>query len=115
MNAPYNQAVNDCPHRIREYRLKQNISQERLGALIGTSRVNIHKYETNKVPVTLHTLLDIAKALQIPPEYLLTDFVLPQGVKKHILDWIKKAPSHQVDGVMALITGYATLAEKNGD
>jgi len=83
--------------------------------LIGTSRVNIHKYETNKIPVTLHTFLDIAKALQIPPEYLLTSYTPPQGVRKHILDWIEEAPNHQIDSVMALIAGYTSLAEKSND
>lgn len=52
-------------NRIREYRVKNNISQEELAKLSGVSRVMISKLETNKLTtITLGTMKKIAKALK---------------------------------------------------
>lgn len=52
-------------NRIREYRIKRNISQDELARLSGVSRVMISKLETNKLTsITLDTMKKIAKALK---------------------------------------------------
>lgn len=52
-------------NRIREYRIKRNISQDELARLSDVSRVMISKLETNKLTsIKLDTMKKIAKALK---------------------------------------------------
>lgn len=50
-------------NRIREYRKASNLSQEKLGKLVGVSARSIGFYETGGRAMTVQTAVDIAKAL----------------------------------------------------
>ena len=58
---------------IRRYRDAAGIKQELLASYVDLSRVSIHNIESGKQKVQLHTLLEIAKYLQIP----LNDLIHP--------------------------------------
>lgn len=50
-------------NRIREYRKASNLSQEKLGKLVGVSARSIGFYETGGRAMTVQTAVDIARAL----------------------------------------------------
>ena len=49
---------------IKEVRLKNNLTQEQLGKLVGVQKAQISKLESNAKNVTLSTILKIFKALK---------------------------------------------------
>ena len=53
---------------IREERRARDCTQEQLAGLVSLSRVSITNIESGKQRVPLHTLVDIAEALQVPTE-----------------------------------------------
>jgi transcriptional regulator with XRE-family HTH domain len=56
---------------IREARLKNNLTQEALAALVSLTRTSVTNIEKGRQQVLVHTLLDIATALGVPPDVLL--------------------------------------------
>lgn len=48
---------------IKEARIKQNMTQEQLGDLIGVQKAQISKLESNATNVTLATLIKVFKAM----------------------------------------------------
>ena len=58
--------------KIKEFRKKQRVTQERLAELIETSYKYIQRIEGKNPPdIRLTTILRIAKALKVKPEELL--------------------------------------------
>lgn len=58
--------------RIKQLRNQKGLSQEELGAMIGVKKAAIHKYESGiVVNLKRSTLLDLAKALDTTPSYLM--------------------------------------------
>lgn len=58
-------------HRIRARRLTLGVSQTGLGEALGLTFQQIQKYETGKNHIPIPTLLDAAKALQVPVAFFL--------------------------------------------
>lgn len=58
--------------KVRKYRRKKGLSQERLGAMIGFSQSKISKIENGDWD-SLSDLRLIAKVLEVPIEELITD------------------------------------------
>ena len=58
--------------KVRKIRLQQGLSQEKLAELSGIHRTYISSLELGKRNVSLVNIYALAKALQIPPEELLT-------------------------------------------
>lgn len=56
---------------IKQYREAAKIKQELLASYIGLTRISIVNIEQGKQKVQIHTLLEIAKYLQIPVAQLL--------------------------------------------
>ena len=56
---------------IRKERKERKINQEELAKGAHLNRVSIVKIESGKQRILLHTLVDIAQALGIPPEQLI--------------------------------------------
>ena len=52
--------------QLREVRLRQNISQEKLSELTGISTRSIHAYEHSKIIPKTEKIITIAKALNVP-------------------------------------------------
>lgn len=58
--------------KIKEYRKKRGITQERLAELIGTSYKYIQRIEGKNSPdIRLSTIVRLAKALKVKPTELL--------------------------------------------
>lgn len=95
--------------RIREARLrrKPKLTQQGLADLVALTRTSITNVEKGRQKFLLHTLADIAKALQIDPATLLPDS--QAGTDRHLDDalkhrslsekaWIKSAVSAAQQG-----------------
>lgn len=68
----------DVQYRIRKTRKEKGLTQEELAERMGVTQSMVGQYETNKQPPKLDTLKKIAKALDVPENYLLIgeeDFV----------------------------------------
>lgn len=68
--------------RVRDARMRKNISQEKLAELAGTSLTSISRLETGKSMVSLEKLALLAEVLDVGLEELLQDFMS----KNHIQD-----------------------------
>ena len=60
--------------KVREERLKQNISQEELASRAGVHRTYIGMIERAEKNITLENIEKIAKALKIKLSYIFKDF-----------------------------------------
>lgn len=58
--------------RLRELRLKQGLSQERLGELAGLDRTYVSSAEAGRRNVSLKTICKLAEALGVDPGSLLS-------------------------------------------
>ncbi|MDV0443873.1 helix-turn-helix transcriptional regulator [Methanorbis rubei] len=56
--------------KIREYRLRKNITQEELATLVGVRRETIGHLENGRYNPSLKLGFDIAKVLEVPVEEL---------------------------------------------
>jgi transcriptional regulator with XRE-family HTH domain len=69
------QEINDLYKRIgrmvRIHREKAGLTQEALAELVGLKRASITSIETGRQQVLLHTLLSIAKAVEVAPSSFL--------------------------------------------
>ena len=52
--------------RLRELRIRRNVSQEKLGKMLGVSFQQIHKYENGGNRLAASTLWDISERLDAP-------------------------------------------------
>lgn len=57
--------------RIKEARIKKNLSQEQLGNMLGVSKVSICGYEKGTRTPTMENFLDLIKILELEPDYVL--------------------------------------------
>lgn len=57
--------------RIKEARIKKNMSQEDLGNLLGVSKVSICGYEKGTRTPTMENFLDLLNILELEPDYVL--------------------------------------------
>ena len=57
--------------RIKEARIKKNLSQEELGNLLGVSKVSICGYEKGTRTPTMENFLDLIKILELESDYVL--------------------------------------------
>ena len=92
---------------VRQHRERlENMTQEKLGLLVGLSRTSITNIERGRQHVAVHQLLAIADALAVRPEALLPSaggasqptrlaVKLPPGTDKHIVDWAEKVAGEQ--------------------
>lgn len=59
------------PQSIREYRLRNHLTQDQLGERLGVRKSQISKLERNSANVTLDTLRRVFKALNVDVKILL--------------------------------------------
>ena len=57
--------------RLKEARVKRNMSQEELGNLLGVSKVSICGYEKGTRTPTMENFLDLIEILELEPDYVL--------------------------------------------
>ena len=57
--------------RLKEARIKKNMSQEELGNILGVSKVSICGYEKGTRTPTMENFLELIKILELEPDYVL--------------------------------------------
>jgi len=83
--------------RIRDERERRNLSQEMLADRVGLTRTSITNIEKGRQKVLLHTLLEIARVLNLKPTRLLPDISrltrvdVPIGVSRNVSRWIERS------------------------
>ena len=77
--------------RIKELRLKNNMTQQQLGNLIGVTKVSICCYENgNRVP-SLNTLVDLANVFKVDVDYLLgNDYQVSDNTSNYLISLSKE-------------------------
>lgn len=65
-------------NNVKKYRKENGISQQKLAELIGKSKSSIEKYESGKTNIPMDVLKNIAAALGVTVQELIT------GQKQHI-------------------------------
>jgi transcriptional regulator with XRE-family HTH domain len=87
----------DLGARIRDERERRNVSQELLADRVGLTRTSITNIEKGRQQVLLHTLLEIARALNLKPTRLLPDVSqlaqpnVPPNLSKNVSRWIERS------------------------
>ena len=61
--------------KIKHFRMKKGLSQEELGEIINTSNRHLSNVETGMKTPSLTLIIDIANALDITADDLLTDYL----------------------------------------
>lgn len=96
---PFYRAFGDLVRLHREGR--PDLTQEKLGRLVGLSRTSITNIEKGRQHIALHQLFALADALKVRPEALLPASggageaswltkKLPAGTEKNITQWAEK-------------------------
>lgn len=70
MDKEHKEALEKIGLNILYYRKKQGYTQQQLADMISYSKNHVQQIETAKATPSVIVLLDIAKALEIPPEKL---------------------------------------------
>lgn len=90
--------------RVKEARLNKNYSQEKLGQLLGVTKVSICGYEGGTRTPTMQNFLDLVEILDVTPNYLLgrdMDVVMEENesyrtsIAKEDLIFIKELKKHR--------------------
>jgi transcriptional regulator with XRE-family HTH domain len=66
-------AMDEFPNRINELRRMAGLTQEALANLLGTSKMNVSRYETGKQDLTIDWMRRFAEALGCEPAEILSD------------------------------------------
>ena len=69
----------DWKGRLRKARNDKGLSQEALGELVGLSQTAIYSYEKGPNQVDIPTLLKLARALDVTPEWIAFNHICPQA------------------------------------
>ena len=80
--------------RLKELRIKKNMSQQRLADLSDVDRTTISKYELKNVHPSYEVLDKICHALNIKPEYLTSpdnDYIKYKQKPMELIDLLKEA------------------------
>jgi transcriptional regulator with XRE-family HTH domain len=91
--------------RIREHRMKINMTQEALAEAVGISAVFISQIETGNRKPSLETVLKISTTLNVPMDYLMKDSLVESssGKMDELVAMLKGRPEEEV----ALVTDTA--------
>jgi transcriptional regulator with XRE-family HTH domain len=74
-------AMDQFPNRINELRRAAGLSQEALANLLGTSKMNVSRYETGKQDLTVEWMRRFAEALGCEAAELLSDSDNPMRLR----------------------------------
>lgn len=107
------------PNRIREIRLERGLSQEQLGAMVGTGNQQISKIERGRLRLSEPWMNRIAAALHVRPYELLNN---PMGtddpIELQLLDRFRTLTDEQREYVLhsiAILTGSRGPRGNNGN
>jgi transcriptional regulator with XRE-family HTH domain len=86
---------------VRMKREQLGLTQEALASQVGLTRTSITNIEKGRQQLLLHTLVDIAHALNIEPAFLLPEVI--GGSKERLDAKLKEYPTSQQDWIKATI------------
>jgi transcriptional regulator with XRE-family HTH domain len=100
----FNEFYEEVGRRIREARKRRNpcLTQQELAKLVSLSRTSITNVEKGRQKVLLHTLADIAGALQVSPASLLPDLANEQ--EEHLDDVLKNRPRSEKNWIKSTVS-----------
>lgn len=86
-------------NRIQKYRIKNNLTQEALGELVGSTQKYISRIEAGNHKLTLNTVVAIARALHISVDCLVADYddSTDESTLHEILNDIRGMSATQLD------------------
>ena len=99
--------------RIRDARRKRKpaLTQDGLAKLVGLTRTSITNVEQGRQKCLLHTLADIAIALQVEPANLIPT---AKASLEKLGAALKNRPTAEKDWIMSTITAAQTGGKENG-
>lgn len=80
---------------IEKYRKMRNISQERLGKLLGVNRSTISRYASHEIPFPENKIITAAKALDIDYSFLVGEELMPTKGKTMVKPLVGKIVAGQ--------------------
>lgn len=101
----------DVGRRIRQARIKIGLTQEALASLVNLTRTSIVNIEKGRQKILLHTLVEIATALQTPSVELLPPSASSSKLE---LDTLLKGHSQQEKEWVKSAVGELKKESKNG-
>lgn len=78
----------DLGNRLKQYRIKSDLTQKQLGELSGVAEITIRQYETGKREPKLEQLRKIAAVLNVPVSAFIDDLTEEQRIKS-TWEWIQ--------------------------
>lgn len=102
---------------IKKLRLKDKISQQELGDIVGVSQQSINKYENHNVEPGLETLVKIAEYFNVSVDFLIghTDVErLPENLTRFdlnreeskLIDGFRKLSKSEKSSIIVIIENY---------
>ncbi len=89
--------------RIRETREKRGLTQKALATLVGLKRTSVTNIERGNQKLLLHTLVELAHALQVTPAELLGEAAASSGDQSGIDELLKGRPRIERDWIRAAL------------
>lgn len=99
----------DIGNRVREFRRLSGLTQQELARRVGVSAVFISKTERGLKLPSLDTLLRLAKALDVPPNWLLCDVVVQSQKPPALFERIAELPRGKRRQLIGLLEELLTL------
>jgi transcriptional regulator with XRE-family HTH domain len=87
---------------IKKYRMKANLTQERLSSMVGVQSTFLSALENDKKEPSITLIKKISSALKVPVELVLLEslfHVKASGQDKEIISTLKKLAGHYRDAV----------------
>ena len=101
--------------RIRTTRIERGITQENLASAVHVNTSHICNIENNRVKVSLVTLINISKALDVTVDYLLADqYPESSGIlDKEILLELKNSDENTKETILKILKILNDQTQKN--
>ena len=96
---------------FQEYRLKKNLTQEKLAEELSKSTKTISQLETAKDGTSKRTDIDLMNFLGITPNILYKDFITNKEVKEKIelSEKIESLSSDKIEALLKIVDVFRTL------
>ena len=96
---------------FQEYRLKKNLTQEKLAEELSKSTKTISQLETAKDGTSKRTDIDLMNFLGITPNILYKDFITNKEVKEKIelSEKIENLSSDKIEALLKIVDVFRTL------
>lgn len=100
---------------FKEYRLKNNLTQERIAEKLGISEKYISRIENGSGGVKVETLINYMNILGISPNVIFNKLIINESIKPQITlsEKIKNLSPRQIDFISSVIDLIQVLDDTN--